>query len=63
MQKKTYMKPLVSLYAIEASTILAGSTKPSTPHLYNPLVFLSKTETMKLQVEMATTFGNRHENN
>lgn len=31
MQKKTYMKPLVSLYAIEASTILAGSTKPSTP--------------------------------
>ena len=31
MPKKTYMKPLVSLYAIEASTILAGSTKPSTP--------------------------------
>ena len=32
MQKKTYMKPLVSLYAIEASTIFAGSTdKPSTP--------------------------------
>lgn len=31
MQKKTYMKPLVSLYAIEASTILADSTKPSTP--------------------------------
>ena len=32
MQKKTYMKPLVSLYAIEALTILAGSTgKPSTP--------------------------------
>lgn len=31
MQKKTYMKPLVSLYAIEASTILAGSPdKPST---------------------------------
>ena len=31
MQKKTYMKPLVSLYAIEASTIFAGSTdKPST---------------------------------
>lgn len=33
MQKKTYMKPLVSLYAIEASTIFAGSTdtpvKPS----------------------------------
>lgn len=27
MQKKTYMKPLVSLYAIEASTILAGSDK------------------------------------
>lgn len=63
MQKKTYMKPLVSLYAMEASTILAGSTKPSTPHLYNPLVFLSKTETMKLQAEMAKTFGNRHENN
>ena len=44
MQKKTYMKPLVSLYAIEALTILAGSTdKPSTPpHLYNPLVFKSK---------------------
>lgn len=32
MQKKTYMKPLVSLYAIEALTILADSTdKPSTP--------------------------------
>lgn len=31
MQKKTYMKPLVCLYAIEASTILAGSNKPSTP--------------------------------
>ena len=31
MQKKTYMKPLVCLYAIEASTILADSTKPSTP--------------------------------
>lgn len=34
MQKKTYMKPLVCLYAIEASTILAGSTdtpvKPSS---------------------------------
>lgn len=32
MQKKTYMKPLVSLYAMEALTIFAGSTgKPSTP--------------------------------
>lgn len=31
MQKKTYMKPLVSLYAIEASTIFAGSTTP--PHV------------------------------
>ncbi len=32
MQKKTYMKPLVSLYAIEALTILADSDgKPSTP--------------------------------
>lgn len=32
MQKKTYMKPLVSLYAIEALTIFAGSPgKPSTP--------------------------------
>lgn len=32
MQKKTYMKPLVSLYAIEALTILADSKdKPSTP--------------------------------
>lgn len=31
MQKKTYMKPLVSLYAIEALTIFAGSPdKPST---------------------------------
>ena len=30
MQKKTYMKPLVSLYAIEALTILADSTPPST---------------------------------
>ena len=29
MQKKTYMKPLVSLYAIEALTILADS--PGTP--------------------------------
>lgn len=33
MQKKTYMKPLVSLYAIEASTILVDShgtpVKPS----------------------------------
>ena len=29
MQKKTYMKPLISLYAIEASTILADS--PGTP--------------------------------
>ena len=28
MQKKTYMKPLVSLYAIEALTILADSTPP-----------------------------------
>lgn len=36
MQKKTYMKPLVSLYAIEASTILAGSTKPSTPPSVQP---------------------------
>lgn len=43
MQKKTYMKPLVSLYAIEALTIFAGSPgEPSTPHLYNPLVFKSK---------------------
>lgn len=35
MQKKTYMKPLVSLYAIEALTIFAGSTdhsaKPVNP--------------------------------
>ena len=36
MQKKTYMKPLVSLYAIEALTIFAGSpgqpsTHPSVP--------------------------------
>ena len=32
MKKKTYMMPLVCVYAIEASTILAGSTdKPSTP--------------------------------
>lgn len=32
MQKKTYMKPLVSLYAIEALTIFAGSPgMPSTP--------------------------------
>lgn len=32
MQKKTYMKPLVSLYAIEALTIFAGSPgQPSTP--------------------------------
>lgn len=32
MQKKTYMKPLVSLYAMEALTIFAGSPgKPSTP--------------------------------
>ncbi len=32
MKKKTYMKPLVSLYAIEALTILADSDgKPSTP--------------------------------
>lgn len=32
MQKKTYMKPLVSLYAIEASTILVDSPgKPGTP--------------------------------
>ena len=29
MKKKTYTKPLVSLYAIEALTILAGS--PDTP--------------------------------
>ena len=29
MQKKTYMKPLVSLYAIEALTIFAGSTDTS----------------------------------
>lgn len=28
MQKKTYMKPLVSLYAIEALTIFAGSNNP-----------------------------------
>ena len=32
MQKKTYMKPLVSLYAIEALTIFACSPgQPSTP--------------------------------
>lgn len=38
MQKKTYMKPLVSLYAIEASTILAGSPgKPGTsPSVQSP---------------------------
>ena len=44
MEKKTYMMPLVCVYVIEASTILAGSTdKPSTPpHLYNPLVLVSK---------------------
>lgn len=29
MQKKTYMKPLVSLYAIEALNIFAGSTDTS----------------------------------
>lgn len=28
MKKKTYMMPLVSVYAIEASTILADSNKP-----------------------------------
>lgn len=62
MQKKTYMKPLISLYAIEASTILVDSPgKPSTPHLYHPLVF--KSETIKLKAEMTMTFGNRHENN
>lgn len=40
MQKKTYMKPLVSLYAIEASTIFAGSTdKPSThPSVQSPSI-------------------------
>lgn len=37
MQKKTYMKPLVCLYAIEASTILADSTKPSTPPSPKPV--------------------------
>lgn len=32
MKKKTYMMPLVCVYAIETSTFLAGSTdKPSTP--------------------------------
>lgn len=32
MKKKTYMKPLVSVCAIEALTFLADSTgKPSTP--------------------------------
>ena len=38
MQKKTYMKPLVSLYAIEALTIFAGSTgEPSThPSVQSP---------------------------
>lgn len=34
MQKKTYMKPLVSLYAIEALTILADS--PGTPTKPSP---------------------------
>lgn len=43
MQKKTYMKPLVSLYAIEALTILlAVQANPVPPHLYHPLVFKSK---------------------
>lgn len=38
MQKKTYMKPLVSLYAIEALTIFAGSPgEPSThPSVQSP---------------------------
>lgn len=31
MHKKTYMKPLVSVYAIETSTFLADSTTP--PHV------------------------------
>lgn len=34
MQKKTYMRPLVSLYAIEALTILADS--PGTPTKPSP---------------------------
>lgn len=38
MQKKTYMKPLVSLYAIEALTIFAGSPDPSAK-LVNPSGF------------------------
>lgn len=37
MQKKTYMKPLVSLYAIEALTIFAGS--PGKPAKVNPSGF------------------------
>lgn len=36
MKKKTYTKPLVSLYAIEALTILADSTPPSTKPVQNP---------------------------
>ena len=38
MQKKTYMKPLVSLYAMEALTIFAGSPgKPGTsPSVQSP---------------------------
>lgn len=58
MQKKTYMRPLVSLYAIEALTILANSTEPST-----------KPVTPGFQVDESITSGDDddvwewHENN
>lgn len=42
MQKKTYMKPLVSLYAIEALTILADSTPPHPLNQYKTQAFKSK---------------------
>lgn len=61
MQKKTYMKPLVSLYAIEALTIFADSPgEPSTP----PFV-----QSPGFQVEGDVTSGDgddvweSHENN
>lgn len=36
MHKKTYMKPLVSVYAIETSTFLADSTPSTPPSVQSP---------------------------
>lgn len=64
MPKKTYMKPLVSLYAIEASTIFAGSTdKPSTPTSVQSPGFSFENGDDEITSGDSDDVWDRHENN